>query len=277
MAPDLHPEAHAAARAFDAAAPEYDRTWESLPGTARLRRIVHTLLDRVFPAGCSVLELNAGTGTDALRLAERGVHVLATDAAPGMVERIREKAAARHVILRTQVLLLDDPAPLNGEVFDGVFSNMGGINCVQDLGPAARAIGAHLRPGGALVLGFMPAFSLWESAAFLLRGNPSGAFRRRAHGGVTVRVSGHPVTTWYHPPGEVLRAFAPGFELREIIGLNVVSPPPGSTRMARHAALTRVLDAADDLLGRVPPFNRAGDHTLMHFRARKHRIGAGAA
>jgi SAM-dependent methyltransferase len=277
MAPDLHAETHAAARAFDAAAPEYDGTWESLPGTARLRRVVHALLDRVFPAGCSVLELNAGTGTDALRLAERGVRVLATDAAPRMVERIREKAAARHVDLRTQVLLLEDSGPLNGEVFDGVFSNMGGLNCVQHLGPTARALGAHLRPGGALVLGFMPSFSLWETAAFLLRGKPEEAFRRGVRTGVTVRVGGHPVTTWYHPPREVIRAFAPGFDIQEIIGLNVVSPPPGSTRMARHTGLTRVLDAADDLLGRVPPFNRAGDHMLMLFRARENRTGAGAA
>lgn len=277
MGPDLHPDAHAAMRAFDAAAEEYDRTWESLPGTARLRRIVHTLLDRVFPAGCSVLELNAGTGTDAIRLAERGVHVLATDAAPGMVERIREKAAARHVTLRTRVLRLDEPGPLNGEVFDGVFSNMGGINCLQDLAPTARALGAHVRPGGAFLLGFMPSFSLWESAAFLLRGDPTGAFRRRVRTGVTVRVGGHPVTTWYHSAGAVIRAFAPGFDPVQIIGLNVVSPPPGSARMAGHTRLVSVLDAADDVLGRVPPFNRAGDHTLILFRARKGRTGAGAA
>src|SRR5580693_7931070 len=50
---------------------------------------------RYLPASGSILELNAGTGTDAVWFAERGYRVHATDIAPGMAEKLREKVKLR--------------------------------------------------------------------------------------------------------------------------------------------------------------------------------------
>ena len=46
---------------------------------------------RLVPAGAHILELNAGTGTDAVQLARRGYRLHATDVAPGMLDRLHQK------------------------------------------------------------------------------------------------------------------------------------------------------------------------------------------
>src|ERR1700734_2654874 len=50
---------------------------------------------RYLPSTGSILELNAGTGTDAVWFAERGYRVHATDIAEGMQEKLREKVRLR--------------------------------------------------------------------------------------------------------------------------------------------------------------------------------------
>ena len=42
-----------------------------------------------------ILELGCGTGEDALRLARRGLEVVAVDASPGMIQVARQKAQER--------------------------------------------------------------------------------------------------------------------------------------------------------------------------------------
>jgi SAM-dependent methyltransferase len=254
------------APAFDAASVSYDEDWESLPATRRLRRIVHGLLDETFPPGSSILEVNAGTGTDALYLARRGVRVLATDIAPRMVEMIAAKAAAAGVEIETAVVALNQLDVLGSLRFDGVLSDMGGLNCIPDLRAVAHQLARLVVPGGAMVLGFMPDFSLWETAAFSARGRWGDALRRRTGGEVIARVAGHKVPIWYHAPSAVAGVFSPWFTCSSVRGVNVVSPPPGSARMARNGGIVRILDRCDDILGRVPPFSRMGDHAVMILR-----------
>src|SRR5579883_1611474 len=86
------PFAHAG-MAFDAIAREYDRIFtHSLLGRAQ-RSLVHEALQGHFRAGQYVLDLNCGTGEDALHLASQGMSVVACDASRGMIEAAQKKAA----------------------------------------------------------------------------------------------------------------------------------------------------------------------------------------
>src|SRR5439155_1758061 len=70
---------------FDAIADTYDESFsDSSIGRAQ-RRVVWMETDRTFQAGQRILEINCGTGIDALHLAHRGVAVLACDASPRMI------------------------------------------------------------------------------------------------------------------------------------------------------------------------------------------------
>jgi SAM-dependent methyltransferase len=81
----------AAAGAFDELAAGYDEGFTATAIGTLMREAVWRRLDACFAAGDRVLELNCGTGDDAVHLARRGVRVLATDASAAMLALARTK------------------------------------------------------------------------------------------------------------------------------------------------------------------------------------------
>src|ERR687892_718414 len=79
------------AEAFSRTAEKYDSFAEDHPHLTRIRNKVYSHVVRLIPSGSRILELNAGTGTDAVQLAQREYYVHATDIAPGMLARLRDK------------------------------------------------------------------------------------------------------------------------------------------------------------------------------------------
>src|SRR5512140_3196188 len=79
------------ATAFSRTAEKYDAFAEDHPNQTRMRNKVYDHIQRTIPAGSRILELNSGTGIDAVELARRGYRIHATDIAPGMLERLRAK------------------------------------------------------------------------------------------------------------------------------------------------------------------------------------------
>src|SRR5512146_1922454 len=77
--------------AFGRLASSYDEDFEKLPAARRLRGIVWNVYCRYFKPGDSLLELNCGTGTDAMTLAEKGMRILATDISTAMLQTFQAK------------------------------------------------------------------------------------------------------------------------------------------------------------------------------------------
>jgi len=256
-------------RAFDAVAPRYDQEFDGRRPTLRLRRIMMNVFLRYFPAHGSLLELNCGTGTDAIALANHCMTVHATDASPAMVTTAREKIAAAGLTAQITVdqLSFNQLDQLRGRMFDGAYSNFGGLNCVLDLSSIAADVSKLLRPGGYFVLCVMTNFSIWESTAFLLRFRWYGAFRRLRRGGVDAQVNETTFHIYYHSPGSIRSSFAPRFELVEMGGLSVFTPPPGATRANNLLRpVLPLLELLDDALHRWYPFRRIGDHCYFVMR-----------
>ena len=77
---------------FDTLAESYDGVFtNSLIGRAQ-RNSVWQELDHTFHPGQRVLEINCGTGVDAVHLAGWGVEVLGCDAAPRMIDLAHQRA-----------------------------------------------------------------------------------------------------------------------------------------------------------------------------------------
>jgi len=134
--------------AFDALAATYDAQFtDSRIGTL-MRQAVWQRLDACFHPGQRILELNCGTGADAVYLGQYGVRVLATDLSPAMVQITRQKVARAGLTAMVQVqqLALENIAALKAAPFDGALSNFGGLNCVADLAGVGRALGVGLVP-----------------------------------------------------------------------------------------------------------------------------------
>ncbi len=175
--------------AFDVLAADYDARFTASLIGQRLRQTVWRRLEARFSPGSRVLDVNCGTGEDAVFLGRLGVRVLATDLSEPMVELARRKVAAAGLDDRVEVrhLALEHLDRLEEPPFDGILSNFGGLNCVTDLTLVLRSFADRLRPGAFAVLCVMGPLVPWEWFWYLTRGRPGIAFRRLRPGGAPWR------------------------------------------------------------------------------------------
>src|SRR5258708_16919977 len=83
--------ASAAGTAFDQLAADYDQRFTySIIGRAQ-RNAVWKILTKTFRANDNILELNCGTGEDAIFLAGNGISVFACDASREMIARAQQR------------------------------------------------------------------------------------------------------------------------------------------------------------------------------------------
>jgi SAM-dependent methyltransferase len=249
---------------FDQMAAEYDRTFTHTRIGRRMREAVWQRLDVHFGPGDHVLELNCGTGEDAVHLGRRGVHVLATDISPAMVQIAQEKVERARLSewVEVRCLAIEDIAVLStryASALDGVLSNFGGLNCVPDLKSVAEGLASCLRSGGVALLCLMGRWCPWEWLWFLAHRQPPKAFRR--WGGI---VSWRGMNIYYPSIREVRRAFAPRFRLRRVSAIGALLPPPfAESWVARHPRLLACLDQWERRLETIPPLPILADHYLL--------------
>jgi SAM-dependent methyltransferase len=256
---------------WDAAAVNYDRNFSgTLIGQTR-RLSVWRDLERVFHAGQRLLELNCGTGIDAIHLAARGIQVVACDISPRMIQIARQDAINSGFggSLDFRVLPTEDLESLASELpFDGAFSNFSGLNCVEDLSAASRNLARLLKPGAPLLASVIGHVVPWEIAWFLAHGKPSRAIARLRDNGTTLEAGGLKIQR--PSVQEIARLFSPEFELRSWRGVGIAVPPSYMEHWARRfPAVTRLLARADDLIDRLPLFRNLGDCILLEFSRRE--------
>jgi malonyl-CoA O-methyltransferase len=110
-------------------------------------------VDRVLGevAGLAVLDVGAGTGRHAIRLAERGALVTALDFSEGMLARAREKPGADRV--RWLAHDVANPLPFADRTFDRVLSSLVLEHIpLNGLAPFFRELGRIVREGGSVVV-----------------------------------------------------------------------------------------------------------------------------
>lgn len=256
------------AEAFSRTAEKYDAFAGDHPNQTRMRNKVYAHLERYVPAGSHILELNAGTGTDAVELARRGYTVHATDIAPGMLERLQDKVLKLGLggKVTFQKLSFTELEKVPRKPFDAVFSDLGGLNCIPDLSPVIAQLPKVLRPGGVVTWVLMPPVCLWEMAE-IFRGHPKLAFRRFARQGTPAHLEGLSFTVYYFTPEKVLEWFGSNFTCLFIEGLSVITPTAESKNFAkRYRRLYRTLSWIDDRLAARIRWRGWGDFFIISMR-----------
>lgn len=253
------------ARAFDTVAETFDDRFGGWASVSAQRRAVRRELEKVFPAGASILELGGGTGEDALWLAERGRRVLLTDISPRMVQRARTKFAGREG-LRARVADTQrlEELDLAGERFDGAFSNFAALNCVDDLAPVARGLARAVRPDGTVMVVLFGTCCPGEWIVEGLRGRSGGMFRRFRRTPVAARLGGNAFEVRYFRSCELISAMKPWFDYAGRRGIGVFVPPSAAEPwITRHPRLLATLEALDARFS--APLAGLGDHVLHRF------------
>lgn len=216
--------------AFDAYAADYDSAFtHSQIGRLQRAQVWKALLPYLGKTR-RILEVNCGTGVDALWLAEQGHNVLATDISPAMIETCHQKLKHRTPGGKIDFQVADF-AQLNsfaqGETFDLVFSNFGGLNCID--ANATRQFSQQcselLRPDGLLFLVYISKACLWERYYFHYRGEKNKARRRKSAGPVVSDVEGKSVHIWYYLLEELQVLYSKSFHLIDQFPIGLFVPP----------------------------------------------------
>jgi len=251
---------------FDIAAVQYDDTFTfSNIGKAQRQR-VFTYLDPLLKKGetLNILELNCGTGEDAISFSKLNHQVIATDISKNMIAVAKAKKYADNLSFQ----VLDINAMTNNSFdrhFDLIFSNFGGLNCLSkpQLEKFITTSADLLVPNGKLIIVMMPKHCFWEKMYFSLKGNFLKAQRRNTDQSLNVNVDGINVKTWYYNPKEIISLTKKAFTLNKIKPIGLTIPPSyfENSMLAKQPLLTifKGLDAI--ITGSY--FAKYADHFLI--------------
>lgn len=256
-------------RAFNKQSASYEKYDSGNPVIQELRQQVYRHVSGFIKPYSIMLELNAGTGIDAMHFVANGHRVHATDISEGMIRIIQKKILANDVsyalsceqISFTSLDELQSPGP-----FDYVFSNFGGMNCCKDLSLITKKLGRILKPGGFVTCVIMPPVYLWELAS-LLKGNFKNAFRRFGSKGAIAHLEGEYFETYYFSLHQIRSTFPPEFTFLRSEGLSAITPPPHRRDFpSQYPSLFKILLSTDILVRDHFPFNRWADHLIVTFQ-----------
>jgi len=259
-----------AAEAFNKQSVLFDEIYSPNAIIQYKRKRVRDLVERFVKPKSKILELNAGTGEDAVYFAQQGHHVHATDISDGMQAMLSKKvlsaSLADKVSLElcsfTQLEKLKNKGP-----YDLIFSNFAGLNCTNELKKVLRSFSALLNPGGIVILVLLPKFCLWETLLFL-KGNFKTAFRRFFSArGRKAHIEGQYFHCWYYNPSFIKRNMKNEFDLLAVEGLCTLVPPSYIENFAEKYPKT--LSALKSKEGKWKgkwPWRSIGDYYIISFR-----------
>lgn len=236
-----------------------------------MRSLVQDIYLRYFHEGRELLELNSGTGIDAIYLAQKGIKVFATDISPKMINILRQKAKDNGLenFITAEAYSFSEIGRIERKDFDGIISNFGGLNCINDFTRLSSDLTPKLKDGGKFIVVVMNKFCPWEILYFLLKLDFKNAFRRFKRGGILADFNGEKVQTFYFFPKQFGRYFLDNFELEKIYTLALYTPSPYLMGIYnRFTWFVKLMMRIDNVVKGVFPFNRFGDHFILVLRKR---------
>lgn len=256
---------------FDHIASSYDALFSrSMIGQLQ-RKLVWNYVLKVLPEldGLEMLELNCGTGEDALLFSDRGFNIVATDVSAEMLRVTQQKVqqySMQHRISSQYLDLESFDATVFNKKFDLVFSNFGGLNCVNpdSLKQLFDKIPDILAPGGRFIAVVMPRACLWESAYFLSKMRLRQVFRRATSKPVLADLGDAQFKIWYYSPRQIRKWGKPHFKVNHLMPIGFSLPPSYLEKFfARRKRWLLALNRWEKRLGSIRPLAQFSDHYLI--------------
>ena len=231
-----------------------------------MRNQLYSHIDRFLKPEQRILELNSGSGIDALYFAKQGYTVLATDIAYGAKTHVEAKAKEEGIsnlnFKKCSFLNLDT---LEGS-FDYVFSNFGGLNCTNELSKVAEGLKNVLSDQAFVTFVIMGKYYPWDWV-YLLTGKFRRALIRFKKDGTLANVEGEKVQTHYHTPKKVKEVMMENFDYVSSENLGLFFPSVNHTAITKYSKLIRLLIRIDSFMLKMKVFPIGiGDYYIITFK-----------
>lgn len=258
--------------AFDSSAGTYDNEFTHTPIGQLQRNLVRYYLNSVLQKNqvLDVLEINCGTGEDAIWLSSLGYKVSACDASGKMIEsaKIKTHNTNNLVIDFKKVAFNQLESEYKFQQFDFIFSNFGGLNCINstELKTCLNSLEKLLKPGGKIVLVLLAPSCLWERFYFFVKGKFTLINRRSTRDVVQAHLGGGVYQPTFFYSSQTLEKLLPEkLELidRKPIGFFV---PPSYLQpfFTRKNQLLNLLGRLDSQVKNWSWLSNYADHYLIH-------------
>jgi len=234
------------------------------------RKRVRDHLETFLKPNSQILELNAGTGEDAIWFGQQGHTVHATDISKGMQEKLIEKVRQNKLeknITNELCSFTELEGLKNKGPYDLIFSNFAGLNCTGELDKVLHSFSLLLKANGIVTLVILPKFCLWESLLFF-KGNFKTAFRRFfSSKGAKAHIEGEYFTCWYYNPSYVISNMKEKYEVLSVEGLCSLVPPSYLESFpTRRPSLFNWLKQKENKWKSKWPWRSIGDYYIITLR-----------
>jgi SAM-dependent methyltransferase len=252
-------------QAFDIYAWGYDAHFtDSLIGRAQ-RDIVQRYVSSVSNKSNEVLEVNCGTGQDALQLSSQFKKWTCTDVSGEMIRICEGKLGNSCETHESNMLDIEQRV---GGSYNLIFSNFGGLNCLNESEVKKFAfVCAQLATRkGELIFVVMGRKCLWERFYFGLKGSPR-AGRRACMGRVAANISGAQFPVYYYSPKELGKLFGEKFSVIKLRPVGFFIPPTYlEPFFAKRKILFSVLMVFEKIIGSLGFLSNYADHYLIRLK-----------
>jgi ubiquinone/menaquinone biosynthesis C-methylase UbiE len=251
------------ANSFDTYAKDYDRHFTFSPIGKLQRERVFRYFNSYLNSSKKILELNCGTGHDAIAFSKKGHQVTAIDISKGMIDVAKSKPNTNHV----NFICMDtrELKSLQLEKVDVIFSNFGGWNCLNksELEQVSSDCFRQLNTNGIIATVIMGSQCVWED--FYFKRIKHKGFRRRQNlDGVETSINGNTFTTWYYSPQELKKIFGEDFECELVKPIGLFVPPSYLNDYFRSKLWAlRILSFLETIFGSISAWSNYADHYLM--------------
>jgi ubiquinone/menaquinone biosynthesis C-methylase UbiE len=259
-----------AAAAFNKQSSVFDELYANNSIIQYKRKRIREHVSNLIRPESYILELNAGTGEDALYFAKFGHTIHATDVSEGMLgildSKVKKNQLQRKISSElcsyTELDALENKGP-----YDLIFSNFAGLNCTDELDKVLESFESLLKPGGMVTLVMLPKFCLWETL-LLFRGKFKTALRRFfSKQGRRSHIEGKYFKCWYYNPQQIVRSLQKSFSVVKIEALCVVVPPSYIEKFAeKYPKVYQFLVKKENVLKEKWPWKYMGDYYIISLR-----------
>ena len=255
---------------FDEEAVDYDDNFTKTPIGKYQRHLVWHWLDKsiVNFSGKHLLEINCGTGEDAIHMTEQGAKVLATDISAQMIDQAQNKLnyltgskpEFKRLDIREMAFTIVQE---NAERFDMIFSNFGGLNCLDHKELKDFFINASdmLQDKGRIIVVLMAKHCLWERMYFSFKGKKP---RRNTENAVHAEIAGTDFPVWYYSRNEIRDISRDLFKIKSTKPIGFFIPPSYLNKyFSKHKVIFKLLKKLDSLMRSVAFLSDYSDHIYI--------------